>query len=238
MKTLLLLALLASPAPAHGQQPDLAARLTQRGAPAGFARAVGQLAAQASAEGLPVGPLADKAFEGLAKGYAPDLILPVVQARAAGLGEGRAAVVSAKLPHPPGALVAAAAEALGRGSGRAEIVEILQAAPSPTDAAVGLTVAASLAAQGIVPDDATRAVTQAYQHGRSSEDVLELPSVTSNWFAEGVGMPEVLKRIREGAGLSFPPGLNRGARGAPPGDFPGKGPPINPPGKTKNPHHP
>ena len=37
MKTLLLLALLASPAPAHGQQPDLAARLAQRGAPAGFA---------------------------------------------------------------------------------------------------------------------------------------------------------------------------------------------------------
>lgn len=235
MNTLLLLALLASPA--HGQQPDLAARLARRGAPPDFAQAVSQLAAEARAGGLPVEPLADKAFEGLAKGYAPDRILPVVQALVARLREGREAVVSAKLPHPPGALVAAAAEALGRGIGRAEIVEILQAAPTPTDAAVGLTVAASLAAQGIVPDDATRAVTDAYRHGHSSEDVLELPSVTSNWFAEGVGMPEVLKRIRSGGGLSFPPGLNRGT-GAPPGDFPGKGPPINPPGKNKNPHHP
>ena len=237
MKTLLLLALLARPAPAHGQQPDLAARLAQRGAPADFARAVGQLAEQARADGLPVGPLADKAFEGLAQGYAPERILPVVQALAAALREGRAAVVSAKLSHPPGALVAAAAEALGRGIDRQEIQDILQAAPTPKDAAVGLTVAASLAAQGIVPGDATEAVTGAYRHGHSSEDVLELPSVTSNWFAEGVGMPEVLKRIRSGGGLSFPPGLNRGV-GAPPGDFPGKGPPINPPGKNKNPHHP
>jgi hypothetical protein len=235
VKSLLLLALLASPA--HGQQPDLAARLAQRGAPPGFAQAVSQLTAQARADGLPVEPLADKAFEGLAKGYAPDRILTVVQALAIGLREGRAAVVSAKLPHPPGALVTAAAEALGRGMGRAEVQEILQAAPAPMDAAVGLTVAASLAAQGIVPADATRAVTDAYRHGRSSEEVLELPSVTSNWFAEGVGIPEVLKRIRSGAGLSFPPGLNRGT-GAPPGDFPGKGPPINPPGKNKNPHHP
>ena len=66
---------------------DLAARLAQRGAPADFARAVGQLAEQARADGLPVGPLADKAFEGLAKGYAPDRILPVVQALAAALRE-------------------------------------------------------------------------------------------------------------------------------------------------------
>ena len=236
MKALLLLALLASPA--HGQQPDLAARLVQRGAPPAFAQAVSQLATQARAEGLPVGPLADKAFEGLAKGYAPDQILPVVQALAAELQEGRGAVVSPKLPDPPGTLVAAAAEALSRGMSHAEVAAVLQAAPTPADAAVGLTVAASLAAQGIVPGDATRAVTDAYRHGRSSEDVLELPSVTSNWFAEGVGMPEVLKRIRAGAGLSFPPGLNRGATGGPPGSFPGKGPPINPPGKNKNPHKP
>ncbi len=235
MKVLLLLALLASPA--FAQQPDLAARLTQRGAPPDFARAVSQLAAQARAEGLPEGPLADKAFEGLAKGYPPDRILTVVQRLAAGLREGRAAVVSAKLPRPPGMLVAAAAEALGRGIGRAAVAEILQAAPTPTDAAIGLTVAASLAAQGIVPGDATRAVADAYRHGRSSKDVLELPSVTSNWFAEGVGMPEVIRRIRAGAGLSFPPGLNRGT-GAPPGGSPGKGPPIKPPGKTKNPQHP
>ena len=235
MRLVLLLALLASPV--YAQQPDLAARLTQRGAPAAFAQAVSQLATQARADGLPVGPLADKAFEGLAKGYAPDRILPVVEALAARLRDGRAAVTSTKLPHPPGALIAAAAEALGRGIDHAEVSQILTAAPTPTDAAVGLTVAASLAAQGIVPGDATQAVTDAYRHGHSSEDVLELPSVTSNWFAEGVGMPEVLKRIRSGGGLSFPPGLNRGV-GAPPGDFPGKGPPINPPGKTKNPHHP
>ncbi len=220
------------------QQADLRGRLIERGAAPEFARQVTRLAAAARAEGLPVEPLADKAFEGLAKGYAADRILPVVQGLVDRLRAGRAVVVSAGFSQPPGAVISAAAEALGRGIERGEIQDVLRAARAPAAGSVGLTVAASLVAQGIQPQEAARAVEVAYREGHSAQELLELPSVTSNWLAEGVQLPEVLKRIREGQGLPFPPG-RAGPPGRPPGLSAGKGPPINPPGKSgTKPHRP
>lgn len=215
------------------QQADLRQRLVDRGAAPEFALQVVQVVAQARTAGLPVEPLADKAFEGLAKGYPAERILPVVQLLADRLRAGRAVVVSAGLTQPPGRVVAAAAEALGRGMERTEILEVLRAAPGSDAGSVGLTVAASLVAQGIASRDATRAVETAYHEGRSAQELLELPSVTSSWFAEGVTLPEVVKRIHEGQALPFPPGRGA-AKGGPPGLRPGTGPPINPPGKSGN----
>jgi hypothetical protein len=212
------------------QQADLRQRLVDRGAAPEFAQQVVQVVAAARTSGLPVEPLADKAFEGLAKGYPAERILPVVQLLADRLRAGRTAALSAGLTQPSGRVVAAAAEALGRGMERNEVVQLLQAAPGPDAASVGLTVAASLVAQGIASRDATRAVATAYHEGRSARELLELPSVTSSWFAEGVTLPEVVKRIHQGQALPFPPGRG-GAQGGPPGLRPGTGPPINPPGK-------
>jgi|RifCSP16_2_1023846.scaffolds.fasta_scaffold29291_2 hypothetical protein len=212
------------------QQADLRQRLVDRGAAPEFAQQVVQVVAAARTSGLPVEPLADKAFEGLAKGYPAERILPVVQLLADRLRAGRTAALSAGLTQPSGRVVAAAAEALGRGMERNEVVQLLQAAPGPDAASVGLTVAASLVAQGIASRDATRAVETAYHEGRSARELLELPSVTSSWFAEGVTLPEVVKRIHQGQALPFPPGRG-GAQGGPPGLRPGTGPPINPPGK-------
>ncbi|HLB38188.1 MAG TPA: hypothetical protein VJL31_16570 [Gemmatimonadales bacterium] len=212
------------------QQADLRQRLVDRGAAPEFAQQVVQVVAAARTSGLPVEPLADKAFEGLAKGYPAERILPVVQLLADRLRAGRTAALSAGLTQPSGRVVAAAAEALGRGMERNEVVQLLQAAPGPDAASVGLTVAASLVAQGIASRDATHAVETAYHEGRSARELLELPSVTSSWFAEGVTLPEVVKRIHQGQALPFPPGRG-GAQGGPPGLRPGTGPPINPPGK-------
>jgi hypothetical protein len=212
------------------QQADLRQRLVDRGTAPEFAQQVVQVVAAARTSGLPVEPLADKAFEGLAKGYPAERILPVVQLLADRLRAGRTAALSAGLTQPSGRVVAAAAEALGRGMERNEVVQLLQAAPGPDAASVGLTVAASLVAQGIASRDATRAVETAYHEGRSARELLELPSVTSSWFAEGVTLPEVVKRIHQGQALPFPPGRG-GAQGGPPGLRPGTGPPINPPGK-------
>ena len=212
------------------QQADLRQRLVDRGAAPEFAQQVVQVVAAARTSGLPVEPLADKAFEGLAKGYPAERILPVVQLLADRLRAGRTVALSAGLTQPAGRVVAAAAEALGRGMERNEVVQLLQAAPGPDAASVGLTVAASLVAQGIASRDATRAVETAYHEGRSARELLELPSVTSSWFAEGVTLPEVVKRIHQGQALPFPPGRG-GAQGGPPGLRPGTGPPINPPGK-------
>ncbi|MBI2614250.1 MAG: hypothetical protein HYW52_00915 [Gemmatimonadetes bacterium] len=213
------------------QQAGLRQRLVDRGAPPEFAQQVVQVTAEARAEGLPVEPIADKAFEGLAKGYPAERILPVVRLLADRLRAGRAVAVAAGLTQPPGRVVATAAEALGRGMERTEILEVLRAAPAPDAGSVGLTVAASLVAQGIAPRDAARAVEDAYHQGRSAQELLELPSVTSSWFAEGVTLPEVVRRIHEGQALPFPPGRGA-AKGGPPGLRPGRGPPINPPGKS------
>ncbi len=220
------------------QQGDLRSRLIERGAAPDFARKVAQVAARARAEGLPVEPLADKAFEGLATGVAPARILPVVQGLADRLRAGRAVALSAGLTHPSGPVVAAAAEALGRGIEQRDISDVLQASRTPEAGSVGLTVAASLVAQGIDSRDATQAVELAYREGHSPQDLLELPSVTSSWLAEGMQMPEVLRRIREGQGLIFPPGQS-GSQVRPPGLSPGHGPPVNPPGRSGNrPHKP
>lgn len=215
------------------QQPDLRQRLVDRGAAPEFAQQVVQVTAEARSAGLPVEPIADKAFEGLTKGYSAERILPVVRLLADRLRAGRAAAVAAGLAQPPGRVVAAAAEALGRGMGRGEVIEVLRAAPAPDAGSVGLTVAASLVAQGIASRDATSAVEAAYREGRSAQELLELPSVTSSWFAEGVTLPEIVKRIHEGQALPFPPGRGA-AKGTPPGLRPGTGPPINPPGKSGN----
>lgn len=230
MNVLLLSAVITS---ALAQQADLRGRLIQRGAAPALAGQVAQVAAQARAEGLPTEPLADKAFEGLAKGISSDRILPVVQGLADRLRAGRATAIAAGLPRPAGPVVTAAAEALGRGIDRQDIVEVLRSSRAPEAGSVGLTVAASLVAQGIQARDATHAVELAYREGHSPQELLELPSVTSSWLAEGVEMPEVLKRIREGQGLPFPPGQG-GSTVRPPGLSPGRGPPINPPGKSGN----
>jgi len=220
------------------QQGDLRSRLIERGAAPDLAAHVAQLANQARADGLPVEPLSDKAFEGLAKGVPSERILPVVQGLVDRLRAGRTVAVSAGLARPPGAVIAAAAEALGRGIGRGDIVDVLKSSRAPEAGSVGLTVAASLVAQGIGPEEASRAVELAYRKGHSPQELLELPSVTSSWFAEGARLPEVLQRIREGQGLPFPPG-HSGAKIQPPGLSPGHGPPINPPGKSGNtPHKP
>lgn len=229
-----LCAALAAPLAA---QQDLGAQLRGRGASPEFAGAVQELAAVAREAGLPVGPIADKAFEGLAKGYPPARVLPVLQALVERLGAGRSVVGGAGLEPPPGAVVAAAAEALGRGMNRSQVTDVIRAAPTPEAAATGLLVAASLVAQGLQPIEAAQAVSRAYREGRTSRDVLEIPSVTSSWLAQGVALPEVARRVLEGRPIRVGPGQGHGGPPpvrAVPGPPPGRGPPINPPGKGRN----
>lgn len=213
------------------QQADLTRRLEARGAAPELARQVVRVVVQARSDGLPVEPLTDKAFEGLAKGYAAERILPVVQQLADRLKTGRSVAVAAGVARPPSGVVTAVAEALGRGMERSSIIDLLRAAPAADIRGVGLTVAASLVAQGIAPRDAARAVEAAYHDGRSARELLELPSVTSSWLAEGVTLPEVVKRIQEGQALPFPPGQGA-AQGGPPGLRPDRGPPNTPPGQA------
>lgn len=237
---LMVFALSAALAAPLGAQQDLGTQLRGRGASPEFAGAVQELATAAREAGLPVGPIADKAFEGLAKGYPPARVLPVLQALVERLGAGRSVVSGAGLEPPPGAVVAAAAEALGRGMEPSQVADVIRAAPAPEAAATGLLVAVSLTAQGLKPAEAAQAVSRAYRAGRTARDVLEIPSVTSSWLAQGVALPEVARRVLEGRPIRVGPGQGQGAPpvGVVPGPPPGRGPPINPPGRGRNPRRP
>ncbi len=218
------------------QQADVRAELITRGAPQGFADRVATIVAAAGEAGLPTAPLSSKALEGWAKRgrVPPERVLVVLGDLANRLEAGRDITVEAGLDPPPGSVVAAAAEALGRGMTAEDVAAILDAAPTRDVAATGLTVAASLAAQGLDRAAAVRAVREASGEGRPPEEVLEFPSAVANLLAQGVPMADVARRILEGGGLPLPstPGVGGGRPSTVPatkGLPPGRGRrPINP----------
>jgi hypothetical protein len=223
-----LLGLAALAAAVAGQEASVAARLVARGAGAEWAGRVETLVQETEREGLPGAPIEDKAVEGLAKRAPAERILPVLEQLRLRLRQGRAQAEAAGLTPAPGAVVAAAAEALGRGMAPADVRQLIHDAPTPDAAAAGLTVAAALAAQGLDQRAATRAVHDAYRHGSGAEQLFELPSAVADLTAHGMGMSDVARRIMEGGGLPLPPmaGEGRGhgpPGGVPPGQMPDKG---------------
>ena len=114
------------------------------------------------------------------------------------LGQARIAAAQAGLKPPPGGVVTAAAQALGRGMTAEDVRHLIQAAHGSKNAAAGLMVASSLAAQGFAHGVAAQAVEQTYQNGGTTSDVLELPSVTASLLARGLSRPDVGERILEG----------------------------------------
>ncbi len=228
------------PALANGQQDGIREQLLARGAPPEFALQVAEVVAAADAQGLPTQALATKALEGWAKRgrVPPERVLFVLESISANLRAGRTATTEAGLDPPPRVVVAAAAEALGRGMTPADVQAVIGAADSPEAASMGLTVASSLAAQGLERAAAVRAVRNTYQHGGGPTAVLELPSAVAGLVARGVPMSDVARQILEGEGLPLPAARGLGLGKGRPGNVPpGRGPPIEPPGhgKPKNP---
>jgi hypothetical protein len=186
-------------------------------------------------------PIEAKALEGWAKrGRVPqERVLVALEQLAAGLEAGRDATVRAGLDPPPGDVVAAAAEALGRGMSAEDVRSVIAAAQTPEAAAMGLTVAASLAAQGLDRAAALKAVRDALGPGHGPTDILELPSAVAGLLARGVPMSDVARQILQGGGLPLPstPGAGVG-KGRPTGIPPGRGPPTEPPGRGRPPQNP
>ncbi len=217
---------------AAAQERDVRAELAARGAPAAFVEQVGALVDQTRAQGLPPGPLADKALEGWAKRVPPERVVLALEQVRARLGDGRQAARGAGLADPPGPVIAAAGEALGRGMAADDVRELIRTAPTADDAAAGLAVAASLAAQGLEMRAAVRAVHDAYGRGRGPNHLFELPSAVADLAARGVPMSDVARRIMQGGGLPLPPMVGGPGNGqGPPSGVP-RGPPITPPGKA------
>jgi hypothetical protein len=216
-----LAALVAAMPVAASAQDDVGARLLARGASPELAERVRALVADAQEEGLPVWPIENKAMEGLAKHAPAERIGPVLEQLRERLRQGLGETRAAGLVPAPGDVVAAAAEALGRGMTPEDVRELIRSAPAPEAAAAGLTVAASLAAQGLERRAAVRAVHDAYARGPSPQQLFELPSVVADLRARGSSMSDLARRILEGGGLPLPPMAGEGAgKGGRPGNVP------------------
>jgi hypothetical protein len=218
--TVVLASLAVAITPAWAQD-DIAARLTARGAAPALVERVRALVAGAQEEGLPAWPIENKALEGIAKHAPADRIAPVLEQVRNRLRQGLSVTQAAGLVPPPGEVVAAAAEALGRGMTAEDVRGLIRGAPAPEAAAAGLTVAASLAAQGLERRAAVRAVHDAYGRGPGPQQLFELPSVVADLTARGSSMADVARRILEGGGLPLPPMAGEGAgKGGRPGALP------------------
>lgn len=229
------LAILPVTVAAQDQLPDVERELVARGAPVAWARNVADIVAAARADGLPTGPLVSKALEGWAKRgrVPPDRVLTVLNQLAERFGEARELVNSAGVDNPPGTLVAATAEALGRGMTSADVRTVIAAAPTPEAAATGMTVAGSLAAQGLDIAAAVRAVEDDLKSGRTVAELLELPSGVAAMLGRGVPAHAIAQQILHGGGLIGGPGGAR-PRGVPPTKGPVKGIPAKGRGKGGN----
>jgi len=217
--------------PAHAQEPTIREQLVARGAPEAFADRVAVIVADARARDLPTAPLASKALEGWAKRnrVPPDRVVVALQGLTGRLQAGRTATLAEGLDPAPGAVVAAAAEALGRGMTAEDVRALIRSAPSPEAAATGLTVASALAAQGLETRAAVRAIRDAHARGRRPDEVLELPSAVAGLVGRGVPMSEVARRIHEGGGLPLPAAAGGGGS---------RRPDHVPPGQAKRPVKP
>jgi hypothetical protein len=215
---MVLLAALGMTRTAAAQAPDVRAELAARGAPPAFVDRAGATIDAARAQGLPPGPLVDKVLEGWAKHVPTPRVFAVLEQVRARLVEGRAAAVRGGMPDPPAAVVVGAADALGRGMSPDDVRTLVASAASAPQAAAGLTVAASLCAQGLDRAAAMRAVQESYRGHATADELFELPSAVAEMTGRGISMPDIARRIMQGGGL--PPVM-----GGPGGGRPGSVPP-------------
>ncbi|HXY68338.1 MAG TPA: hypothetical protein VEH62_02740 [Gemmatimonadales bacterium] len=199
-RTAIAVALLLAPAALAAQGAGIEDRLQARGLPAALAHRVAAVAADATARGVPDGPLADKAIEGWAKQVPPDRIVAAVQRFADQMASARDAVLSAGVPSPTGPVIAAAAEAMRSGMRPEQVRSVVQAAGQGAIAAPGLSVAAALQAQGLGSDQAVKIVVGAMHSHRSMSELLDLPSVAHMMHDQGMSPGDIEHRILDGEG--------------------------------------
>jgi ribosomal protein L18 len=225
---------------ADAQEQGIRERLINAGASQAFANQVGAIVDGARDEGLPIEPLEAKAIEGWAKRnrVPPDRVVAVLERQRVQLREANQIVTRAQVAQQSrGQVVAAAAEALGRGMTPEQCRELIQSAPTPEAAVVGLTVAASLAAQGLDHGAAVHAVREMHRAGGPPDRAFELPSAVADMLARGTPMSDVARQILEGGGLPIPGGMGQGqgqgqGQGRPGMVPPARGPVTNPPGQS------
>jgi len=215
---LFLALLLALPCTAGAQEPGLRTRLEARGLPADLITEVEAIAADATAQGIPAGPLANKAIEGWAKRVPSPRIAAVVRQYAAHMIQARAAVRSGGMAEPSAHVITAATQAMASGIDGGQVEATVRAAPGPEAAGPGLNVATALHAQGISSEQSVGAVVEAWRRGEQITSILDMPSLARAMQAQGMSPAQVGQRMMQGMG-----GLQGGQHGRPAGVPPPEG---------------
>lgn len=224
--------MLLLPAALVAQGPDLGTRLADRGLPTDLVQAVQTIAADATAQGLPAAPLADKAMEGWAKHVPQARITAAVRQMVTNMAQARERIRTAGVEVPPGMAIAAAAEAMDRGLTAEQAGTVIGATADEDLAGHGLRVASALVAQGMPGQQAVEVVVAAMRRGHGVPEILDLPSVAQAMRAQGMTPAQIGQRMMSGGPMEgATPGRGVGQR---PGSVPpGMGPPESPPGRGR-----
>jgi len=219
-----MLALLALPVSLLGMQQTIAERLDGR-VPPEVGALVQRLGVAASARGLPVDPLIQKAIEGSAKGVPAERISSAVRLVVAQLDTSAAALREGGVTTDT-LVIAAGAFAINAGLSAHDLTALARTrAPTPA-LMVGLRVAGTLAAMGVPPAEDIGLISTKLRSGQPAADLLELPGSVQAEVSRGVTPAQAAAGLERAAAA-------QGRHGPPPGH--GQ-PPPHPPHPPAPPH--
>src|SRR5881409_2159425 len=204
------------------QQGSIAQRLGDRVSPE-LASLVEELGTAASARGLPIDPLIEKAIEGSAKGVAPDRVASALRLVAMQLDTAAAALRDGGLVSDTLA-IAAGEFAITAGLSGSDITALSRTGANAAALTVGLRVAGTLAALGVPPAEDIGLVSVGLRSGEPVSALLSLPANVQSAMARGATPAQAAAGLARAAAA-------HGRQGPPPG----RGqPPPHPP----SPPHP
>jgi len=219
-----MLALLALPVSLLGMQQTIAERLDGR-VPPDVGMLVQQLGIAASARGLPVDPLIQKAIEGSAKGVPAQRISAAVRLVVAQLDTAATALREGGVTTDT-LVIAAGAFAINAGLSGHDLTALARTRAATPALMVGLRVAGTLAAMGVPPAEDIGLISTKLRSGQPAADLLELPGSVQAEVSRGVTPAQAAAGLERAAAA-------QGRHGPPPGH--GQ-PPPHPPHPPAPPH--
>ncbi|HEX9348910.1 MAG TPA: hypothetical protein VF919_15160 [Gemmatimonadales bacterium] len=202
------------------QGTGIAQRLTGR-VPPQIASLVEELGTAASARGLPIDPLIEKAIEGSAKGVAPERVASALRLVALQLDTAAAALRDGGLVSDTLA-IAAGEFAITAGLSGSDITALARTGANAAALTVGLRVAGTLAALGVPPAEDIGLVSVGLRSGEPVSALLSLPANVQSAMARGATPAQAAAGLARAAAA-------QAAHGPPPGHGGGHPHPPAPP---------
>jgi len=202
------------------QGTGIAQRLTGRVSPQ-IASLVEELGTAATARGLPIDPLIEKAIEGSAKGVAPERVASALRLVAMQLDTAAAALRDGGLVSDTLAIVAGEF-AITAGLSGSDITALARTGANAAALTVGLRVAGTLAALGVPPAEDIGLVSVGLRSGEPVSALLSLPANVQSAMARGATPAQAAAGLARAAAA-------QAAHGPPPGHGGGHPHPPAPP---------